>query len=271
MPVTMKLSSDLVAREEPHTWERQPQSERTPTSTMFGFPVAVNQFSVLQSAEAQSQGPRSEGLVDPRTTRHQRQAAEQAGNREMMDTGGHSFAVNVENPAQDNFDHGTCVEPVAVENATQFIPYSFAASSSDILLQSGEPVHYMLESGAVNVDGGETLYSDLNCNKRISCAGPERSAGRPGHTPIRRILACDEHIEDRCAGQDWSAGRPGLTPFGASSAACMSSQTACIGPYGTAAQQQHYTGRNTREEQSFTVSTSPLTTELPRQEDSSTI
>ena len=24
------------------------------------------------------------------------------------------------------------------------------------------------------------------CNKRISYAGPERSAGRPGHTPIRR-------------------------------------------------------------------------------------
>ena len=36
---------------------------------------------------------------------------------------------------------------------SQSIPYSFSASSSDILLQSGEPVHYMLGNGAVNVDG----------------------------------------------------------------------------------------------------------------------
>ena len=61
------------------------------------------------------------------------------------------------------------------------------------------------------------------CNKRISNAGPDWSAGRPGHTPSRRTLACELNIEDRCAGQDWSAGRPGLMPFGASSAACTSS------------------------------------------------
>ena len=110
----MKSASDPVWSDEPPSLRRQPHSGRTPVSSVDGFPVAANQFSVLQSAEAQSPGPRSEGLVDPRTTRHQRQAAEQASNREMMDTGGHSFAVNVENPAQDNFDHGTCVEPVAV-------------------------------------------------------------------------------------------------------------------------------------------------------------
>ena len=52
-----------------------------------------------------------------------------------------------------------------------------------------------------------------NCNKRISDAGPERSAGRPGHTPIRRDLACGKTIEDSCAGQDWSAGRPGNRPL----------------------------------------------------------
>ena len=109
------------------------------------------------------------------------------------------------------------------------------------------------------------------CNKRISYAGPERSAGRPGHTPTGRILACEKHIEDSCAGPDWSAGRPGTMPFGASTAACLSPQTACIGPSGTAAQQQHYTGHNTREEQSVTVSTSPLTTGLPRHEDQNII
>ena len=107
----------------------------------------------------------------------------------------------------------------------------------------------------------------LNCNKRISCAGPERSAGRPGHTPTRRTFACEKLVEDSCAGPDWSAGRPGTMPFGASSAACPSSQTACIGPYGTAATQQLYTGHNTRTEQFVTQSSSAR---LPRPEDRST-
>ena len=93
------------------------------------------------------------------------------------------------------------------------------------------------------------MYSDLKCNKRISCAGPERSAGRPGHTPTRRTLACGKLIEDSYAGQNWSAGRPGNRPFGASSAACLSPHTACLGPYGTAAQQLPDTGSNPREEQ----------------------
>ena len=105
----------------------------------------------------------------------------------------------------------------------------YSASPSDILnLQSVGPVHYSLGTGAVFDDA--LYYNDVNdvactgsiCNKRISNAGPERSAGRPGHTPSRRELACGKLIEDRCAGQDWSAGRPGLTPFGASSAACPS-------------------------------------------------
>ena len=97
----------------------------------------------------------------------------------------------------------------------------------------------MLENGVVD----DAMYSsDVNdvsctnepCNKRISCAGPERSAGRPGHTPIRCELACRKTIEDRVAGQDWSVGRTGNRPFGASIAACPSSLTACIGPYGPA-------------------------------------
>ena len=60
-------------------------------------------------------------------------------------------------------------------------------------------------------------------------------------------------------------------PFGASTAARLSPQTACIGPYGSALRQQLSTGYNTREEKSFTVSTSPLTTGLPRHEDQNTI
>ena len=253
----MEPVSDPVMREEPQASDRQPHSERTPTNAVYGFPVAANQYSVLRSAESQSPGQREEGLVDPRTTRHLRQAAERAGNREKMETGGNSFAIHVENAAQGIFDNGTCVEPVAVGNTSQFIPYSFSATSADILnQQSVEPVQYSLGTGANCDDALYTMYvkdvacTESSCNKRISYAGPEWSAGRPGHTPIRRILACEKHIEDSCAGQDWSAGRPGNRPFGASSAACPSSQTACLGPYGAAYRQLHYTGPNPREESS---------------------
>ena len=90
--------------------------------------------------------------------------------------------------------------------------------------------------------------------------------GRPGHTPTRRLLACEKTIEDSCAGQDWSAGRPGIRPFGASSAACPSSRKACLGPCGTASQQLHHTGPNTREE-TFMASS---TTKRPRHEESTT-
>ena len=47
------------------------------------------------------------------------------------------------------------------------------------------------------------------CNKRISDAGPERSAGRPGHTPTRREFACVKHIEDSCAGAGLVGGATG--------------------------------------------------------------
>ena len=204
--------------------------------------------------------------MDPRTTRLQRLAAqrtEDAGTKTIEEL---TTTVPTCSTAQ-GIVYSDCVEPDAVRNCSQFFPHSFPACSPDILsLQSGGNVHYMLDSGeAVNV-GGE-LYSDLNCNKRISCAGPERSAGRPGHTPTRRTFACEELVEDSCAGPDWSAGRPGTMPFGASSAACPSSQTACIGPYGTAATQQLYTGHNTRTEQFVTQSSSAR---LPRPEDRST-
>ena len=173
----MKPVSDPVVREGPQAVNRQLQSERTPVKTIYGFPVATNQYSKLQSVELQCPSPREAGLVDPRTTRHLRQATVRAGNREEIETGEHSLAVHVENPAQANFDRDTCVEPVAVGNSSRLIPYSLSASSSDILLQSGEPVHYMLGEGAVNFDG-DTMYDEHvkdvactdfeNCNKRIS-------------------------------------------------------------------------------------------------------
>ena len=162
---------------------------------------------------------------------------------------------------QGTDESGHDLNPVVFENSSPFF-HSFSASPSDILLQSVGPVHSLLGTGA-SVD--DALYSmgvkDVactfqNCNKRISDAGPERSAGRPGHTPIRRNLACGKTIEDSCAGPDWSAGRPGTMPFGARSAACPSPITACLGPYGTASHQLHHTGCNTREETPTVASSS---------------
>ena len=163
------------------------------------------------------------------------------------------------------------MNPVVSGNDSQFfVRDSFSVSPSEVLIpQSVGHVHYSLGNGAI-VDG-ETLYDDFKCNKRISNAGPERSAGRPGHTPTRREFACEKLVEDSYAGQDWSAGRPGNRPFGASTAACLSPQTACIGPYGNALRQQQDTGSNTREEKSLTVSTSSMTTGLPQHDDLSTI
>ena len=66
--------------------------------------------------------------------------------------------------------------------------------------------------------------------------------------PTRRELVCKKNIEDRVAGQDWSAGRPGTGPFGASTSACSSSITACLGPYGTAREQPHHMGLNPYED-----------------------
>ena len=88
-------------------------------------------------------------------------------------------------------------QPVSSRVCHLFFPNSLSVSPSDILdLQSDGIVQNSLETGAVNDDA---LYtSNLNdvactnepCNKRISVAGPERSAGRPGHTPTRRKLVC---------------------------------------------------------------------------------
>ena len=76
----MDINNDPVVRDRPQSADRRPQSERSSISTVFGFPVVQNQFQLLQSAEFQSPGQREEGLVDPKTTRHLRQAVARADN-----------------------------------------------------------------------------------------------------------------------------------------------------------------------------------------------
>ena len=151
-----------------------------------------------------------------------------------MEDGRIPATVSIDRDAQGTVVSAACVDPVVSEFRSQFFTHSLPACPSDILnLLSGGPVHYLLESGAVvddalyNDDVNDVACMEQKCNKRISVAGPERLAGRPGHTPTRRILACGNTLEDSCAGQDWSAGRPGNRPFGATTAACPSSHTAC--------------------------------------------
>ena len=77
------------------------------------------------------------------------------------------------------------MEPVSARLHPTFFSHSLFVSPIDILnLQSVGNVSFELETG-VNDD---VLYiRDVNdgaCNKRISCVGPEWSAGRPGNRPI---------------------------------------------------------------------------------------
>ena len=124
-----------------------------------------------------------QSLKDPRKTRAQRlQASSSEERQEILQR---NDAVND--------------SPLVTENETALILDSLSVSAPDILdLQSGGIVSNLLESGVVdddalyasNVNG--VACTDSTCNKRISYAGPEWSAGRPGHTPIRRILACEK-------------------------------------------------------------------------------
>ena len=252
----MKPNSDFVTGSGPQSSYRRYSGTRS-ASTIFGFSVNANQFQALHSDQSvvspRSIEQRAEGLVDPRTTRRQRWTTRGTDDKEAKTEGAVFATVHYSN-AQRNSVSENSVNPVAIDHSSQFFN-SFSASPSDnFAVQSVGHVHYELDSGVV---GGDSLYGDFKCNKRISNAGPDWSAGRPGHTPTRREIACVKHVEDSCAGPDWSAGRPGTMPFGARTAACLSPQTACIGPYGTAALQQRNTGHNTREESLVASTTSP--------------
>ena len=231
----MKGKSDAVLQSGLQQTSRR-YSGVSSVDEIFGFPVSSNQFSTLSNEQATTsqQTTQREGLIDPRTTRRLRWTRQRAEGLKARTTEALSTTVSIENAQGICTTSGSVINPVAIQNSSQLF-HSFSADPSDnFAVQSvGQTVQYMLEPG-VSGGGDYFLYGDSQCNKRISYAGPERSAGRPGHTPTRRDFACVKHVEDSCAGQEWSAGRPGLTPFGARTAACLSPQTACIGPYGTA-------------------------------------
>ena len=222
----MDTKSDSVTGKGPLSSNRRPSGGNN-ASEVFGFPVSENQFSTLQSelptVSQRSTEQREEGLVDPRTTRHLRAAAQRTDERRSKTEGADSATVHYRN-SQGTVESGSGLNPVLSANSSQFF-HSFSASPSDIFLQSVGPVHSLLGTGASDDDAlnrmgvKDVACTFQNCNKRISCSGPE-----------------------------WSAGRPGTMPFGARSDACPSPITACLGPYSAASQQLHHTGCNTREE-----------------------
>ena len=176
--------------------------------SILGFPVFQNQYQYLSVMEAQeSEFSPVQSLEDPRKTRAQRLQASSSGERQEILQ--RNDAVNY--------------SPLVTENETTFIPDSLSVSAPDILdSQSGGIVSNLLDIGVVEDDAlysndvNDVACTDGNCNKRISCAGQERSAGRPGNRPI-----------------------------GASEAA-RNSET-CLGPYATRETVQPHTGHNTRE------------------------
>ena len=79
----MDFPHDSVTQNSPYTVNRRLSGD-TSVSEVFGFPIAANQFSnlqVSQPAKTQCQEQEDVGLVDPRTTRHLRIAANRADDR----------------------------------------------------------------------------------------------------------------------------------------------------------------------------------------------
>ena len=195
----MKPANESDAPRRPQQPSQFPRTE-IPSSSVFGFPVSSNQFQILQDSKpAVSTGPSQiqDRLADPRTTRLARlqAAARETGQGTLGNLYNEGIIQTVPpvRDAQGIFDSGDCVEPVASGNRHSFFPYSLSVSTPDILeSQSGGHVQNLLGTGVVSDDAvyisnvNDVACMNVPCNKRISDAGPERSAGRPGHTPTRR-------------------------------------------------------------------------------------
>ena len=186
----MDFPHDSVTQNCPYTVNRRLSGD-TSVSEVFGFPIAANQFSILQAsqpAETQCQEQEDVGLVDPRTTRHLRIAANRADERGHQADVCSSATVPTLSNTQGILYSGNVANPVVSGNDSQFfVQNSFSASSPEILtVQTGELVHYSLGIGASDDDA---LYDEnvkdvactLNfCNKRISQCGAGLVGGATG-------------------------------------------------------------------------------------------
>ena len=159
---------------------------------------------------------------------------------ETLFDGGIFNTLPILSDEQGIMNSGDCVEPVSSRLHPTFFHHSLSVLSPDILkLQSSGAVQNLLESGAASNDAlyisevNDVACTNLECNKRISVAG-----------------------------QEWSAGRPGNRPIGAREAAHNSE--ICLGPYATHNTVQPHAGHNTRDSREasstlpdFEISTAP--------------
>ena len=72
----MERTSDAVLQSGPQKTSRRDSN----ASNVFGFPTSANQYQILQSEQSATSSrsieQRTEGLIDPRTTRQRRWAAQ---------------------------------------------------------------------------------------------------------------------------------------------------------------------------------------------------
>ena len=152
----MDFTNDSVLPSRPQSSRRR-YSGTSDVNAVFGFSISENHVSILSSdpvAASQQTTQREEGLVDPRTTRRLRWAMRRA--EELTAKTQEADDATVYNSNAQGIDASeNSVNPVAIDNSSQFL-HSFAASPSDnFVVQSvGHPVHYQLDSG---VSGGDTL------------------------------------------------------------------------------------------------------------------
>ena len=132
---------------------------------VLGFPVSQNQFQILSEIEVQkSELSKEQNLEDPRKTRAQRlQTSSRAEGQETLQR---NDAVNY--------------SPPVVENETTLFN-SLSVTPVEIL-HSHSAGNFELEIGDFSDAVCENSVNDVACtkdycNKRISDAGPKRSAG----------------------------------------------------------------------------------------------
>ena len=181
----------------------------------------------------QSSRQNEDKLIDPRSTRLSRQQAARGTEEQgTLCTEGILNTVPPENDAQEIFDSRDCVEPVASGNNHSFFPHSLSVSAPDFLeSQSGGNVQHLLEIGVYD----DAMYNDdvneVTCMERNIC---------------KRISN---------AGQEWSAGRPGNRPMIIGARTAARNSDTCLGPYATRAIPSPSTDHNNRAEEQASLTT----------------
>ena len=121
-------------------------------SSVFGFPISVNHFQGLEAepsaASSRSTEQRQEGLIDPRTTRQRRWAAQRTEAQRTKTKRATDATVSLENAQGACTISGRVLNPGAMQNSSPFVN-SFSAGPSDNFAVSllGPTVHYVLKSG----------------------------------------------------------------------------------------------------------------------------